>query len=116
MLAFRTVEAAVEPLLFVCEKLKVEKVDDDPKTFVIKYGDNLEMFILTDSEKSKENWMIKISMASHNVVRAELDQISHQYLVNSSTPTSSSTLSNPLSYFLKDPFARDINFWINVSC
>ena len=115
LLAIRTIEAPIEPILIVCEKLKVERDPENTKAFIIKYGDNHQLFLETKDEKTKEQWMLKISMASHQMVRAELDEVSHQYLLLSSTSTANAVTTNLSSYFLKDPFVKQVNFWIKVS-
>ena len=52
-------------------------------------------------------------MASHNIARGELEEVSQQYLNISSTPDTSSTkLDSALSYFLTPPFVKNFEFYV----
>uniref|UniRef100_A0AC35FF36 PH domain-containing protein n=2 Tax=Panagrolaimus sp. PS1159 TaxID=55785 RepID=A0AC35FF36_9BILA len=113
LLAIRALETAVEPILIVCENIKVEKNEEDSVKFLIKYGKYHQLELTAKDEKSKEEWMLKISMASHNIARGELDEVSHQYLNISSKPdTSSSKPDNASLYFLTSPFAKKLDFFV----
>lgn len=98
----------------VCEKIKVESEPDKPTSFIISYGDSHQLYFDASDETLKERWMLKIAMASHQIVRAELDEVTHHYLRQSASTLNQST-SSPGSYFLTNPFTKIINVLIQVS-
>lgn len=58
-MALKPLEAAVEPILIVCEKIQVRKCEDTKNSFYLKFG-NDEMFFTADNEEDEENWMLKV--------------------------------------------------------
>lgn len=59
LLGMRPVDqAAVEPMLLVCENIKVER-SGDHQSFIVRYGD-AEMKLGTETEEELFNWMIKV--------------------------------------------------------
>uniref|UniRef100_A0A7E4W547 PH domain-containing protein n=1 Tax=Panagrellus redivivus TaxID=6233 RepID=A0A7E4W547_PANRE len=112
LLALKAVEAAVEPILIVCEGLRVEKDEDIAEVFVVKYGDSHQLRLMAADEATRDKWMLKVAVASYQIVRGELDEISQLYLNNSSKPDSTSPRSNTSLYFLTSPFIKDVEFHI----
>lgn len=53
-------------------------------------------------------------MASHNIARGQLDEVSHQYHTISSTPdtSTSSKSDNASMYFLAPPFTKKLDFYV----
>lgn len=60
LLGMRPVDAVMEPMLVVCENIRVERSVDDQCAFIIRYGDS-EMQLATESEEELFKWMIKVS-------------------------------------------------------
>jgi hypothetical protein len=56
----RPVTAVKEPILLVCENVRVERSADDQRSFIIRYGDS-EMQLATETEEELFQWMIKVS-------------------------------------------------------
>uniref|UniRef100_A0AC34QTH0 PH domain-containing protein n=1 Tax=Panagrolaimus sp. JU765 TaxID=591449 RepID=A0AC34QTH0_9BILA len=80
LLAVKTVEAVLEPILVVCEKIRLETEVENNRTFILTYGDNHRLHFEGADNKVRELWILKIAMASHQIVRAGLDEVTHQYL------------------------------------
>jgi hypothetical protein len=55
----RPVDAVAEPLLIVCENIKVERSQDQKTALVLRYGDS-EIVLETESEEYLFKWMVKV--------------------------------------------------------
>ncbi|KAI1729322.1 type I inositol 3,4-bisphosphate 4-phosphatase [Ditylenchus destructor] len=73
LLVLKPINAAIEPLLVVCEKIQVRKCTDAPTTFSLKYGES-ELVLCATSNEEADKWTLKLATSSHQLVQAELDQ------------------------------------------
>jgi hypothetical protein len=55
----RAVNVVTEPMLIVCENIRVEKSSSDQCTFILHYGDS-EMRLEAESDDDLFKWMIKV--------------------------------------------------------
>uniref|UniRef100_A0A914CBN2 Uncharacterized protein n=1 Tax=Acrobeloides nanus TaxID=290746 RepID=A0A914CBN2_9BILA len=111
LLGLKPIIDPTEPILIVCEKTQVEKVENDESTFVVKYGPHC-LTLRTTSNKEVEAWMIKLATASYLFLSAELDQVAHDFYnqTNIDEGSPSSSKSNLSHYFLDAPFKKDFCF------
>lgn len=59
LLALKPLGIAAVPLLFVCEKIFLEKCEEKPRSFFLKYGNERILFTVS-SEKEVDDWMVKV--------------------------------------------------------
>jgi hypothetical protein len=57
----RPVDAVTEPMLIVCENIKIVKSPNNPCSFIIHYAE-LDMQLEAENEQDLFNWMIKVSV------------------------------------------------------
>ncbi|KAI6215412.1 hypothetical protein M3Y94_00382500 [Aphelenchoides besseyi] len=115
LLGMRPLKEVVEPMLIVCENIKVEKVADQEFSFVIHCGD-LEIRLEAENEEEFYQWMINLAICSHMKTQAELDQLLHEFSVESASNELDGhhkTPESPLShFFLTSPFKKEHTFSI----
>ncbi|PAV74818.1 hypothetical protein WR25_11832 isoform B [Diploscapter pachys] len=111
------------PLVFVLEKIQTRKIETEDSTFGCEIGvlDEAENIrICFDEDKIREKWMIKMSISSHQMARAELDEIAYKFYTMgsgiSSENSSSHLNSNPfLDYYLAAPIKKNHTFALSQS-
>ncbi|EYC39001.1 hypothetical protein Y032_0682g1494 [Ancylostoma ceylanicum] len=111
-----TIDAKV-PLLFVIEGATVRKYETEDSSFACLVafpdpGDNL--ILRFDSEKARESWMVKIATCSHQMVRAQLDEMAYKFYtmgVKQDTDVEDPSITN--SFYLTNPHKVTHNFAIS---
>ncbi|KJH47847.1 hypothetical protein DICVIV_06042 [Dictyocaulus viviparus] len=117
LLACVSVNDAKVPLLFVIENVKFHKSEtkDSPFVCILVFcdcNDNLALNFV--SEKSREQWMVKIATCSHQMARAQLDEIAYKFYTMTSISKSVEENSSPPfnEFFLANPHRVSHNFAI----
>lgn len=106
------------PLLFVIEGAAVQKLDleDSPFACMLMFPDPMDALTLRfDSEKMRELWMVKLATCSHQMVRAQLDEVAYKFYTMSTKHDSDMDGScKPVhEFFLTQPFRVTHNFAIS---
>ncbi|KAK6016461.1 hypothetical protein OSTOST_18056 [Ostertagia ostertagi] len=112
MLSCASTEDAKVPLIFVIEGATVQKLDSEESPFAcgVTFPDSNDNLILRfDSEKMRESWMIKMATCSHQMARAQLDEIAYKFYTmgtkhDSGTDCSYSTAH---SFYLTNPYKQN---------
>uniref|UniRef100_A0A915PT39 PH domain-containing protein n=1 Tax=Setaria digitata TaxID=48799 RepID=A0A915PT39_9BILA len=112
-------EEPIEPMIIVLEKVHLEPLPNkDGKFPFVLVLDSGSVTFFSESEKQREEWMVKMSTCSHRMAQAELDEIADNFFntctVSSFTPPASNSMS---SFFLTNPVRKAYKFSIsqNVS-
>ncbi|MCP9258580.1 hypothetical protein DINM_001605 [Dirofilaria immitis] len=74
-------EEPIEPMIIVLEKVHVETLPDKDGKFPFMLNlDSGSVVFYAESEKQREEWMVKMSTCSHRMAQAELDEIADNFL------------------------------------
>ncbi|VDM42442.1 unnamed protein product [Toxocara canis] len=87
ILAVQCDETASDPLVVVVEKTRVDVTECEEKDkfpFSIAFSTGTMKFFAKD-EKQREKWMIRLSVCSHRMAQAELDEVADRFF-NASAP------------------------------
>ncbi|CAI4231094.1 unnamed protein product [Auanema sp. JU1783] len=106
---------AQEPLIFVLEGATVRKDETDNTTLVLAFADAQENTRLQFSgDEALEKWIVQIATCSHQMLRAELDELAYKFYTmstqNDPSPESPSTFH---SFYLANPYRFTHNFAIS---
>ncbi|KAM3724595.1 Inositol polyphosphate-4-phosphatase type I [Dirofilaria immitis] len=112
-------EEPIEPMIIVLEKVHVETLPDKDGKFPFMLNlDSGSVVFYAESEKQREEWMVKMSTCSHRMAQAELDEIADNFFntctVSAFTPPASNSMN---SFYLTNPVRKTYKFSIsqNVS-
>ncbi|KAL3116125.1 hypothetical protein niasHT_007425 [Heterodera trifolii] len=115
LLGFKPLDFASEPFLIVCEKINVQRSEQNKNSLAIRQS-NKELHLEFQSEKQCDPWVVKLMTCSHRIVQAEYDQVLYNRFTQ---PLPASSLSqqmvNNFAYFLTAPFSREQFFSLSQS-
>uniref|UniRef100_A0A915AMW7 PH domain-containing protein n=1 Tax=Parascaris univalens TaxID=6257 RepID=A0A915AMW7_PARUN len=113
ILAAQCDETASDPLVVVVEKVRVdvpENSEDNKFPFSITFSAGAMKFFAKD-EAQREKWVVKLSVCSHRMAQAELDEVADRFF-NTSAPVSTAppAVSGFSSFYLTNPFRKSHKF------
>ncbi|KAJ1347737.1 hypothetical protein KIN20_002879 [Parelaphostrongylus tenuis] len=103
------------PLLFVIEGVTLQKYETTDSSFacILTFPDCHDNLILHfDSEKLRETWMVKIATCSHQMARAELDDMAYRFYTMGTKQDSDVKNSSFHEFYLANPHKISHNFAI----
>ncbi|WKX99519.1 hypothetical protein Q1695_014418 [Nippostrongylus brasiliensis] len=109
---------AMVPILFVIEGASVQRLEleDSPFACMLVFADPKDTLILRfDTEKARESWMIKLATCSHQMAKAQLDEMAYKFYTMSAKEgyDVDSSSANISSFYLTNPFKALHNFAIS---
>uniref|UniRef100_A0A0N5B0R7 PH domain-containing protein n=1 Tax=Syphacia muris TaxID=451379 RepID=A0A0N5B0R7_9BILA len=113
ILVLRNNTVPSEPILLVLEQIHVEALNDESALFgfSVRYHSGLMKFYAED-EKQREKWMLKLSLSSHRMAQAELNEVADRYFNLVPAVTADSATNSSYSYFLTNPYSKQFKFSI----
>ncbi|KAK5974995.1 hypothetical protein GCK32_002894, partial [Trichostrongylus colubriformis] len=118
MLCCASTDEAKVPIIFVIEGATLQKLSSEDSSFAcrLSFPDPKDDIILRfESDKMRESWMIKMATCSHQMARAQLDEMAYKFYTmgtkqDTNTDCSYSTIH---SFYLANPYKFTHNFAIS---
>ncbi|VDD87449.1 unnamed protein product [Enterobius vermicularis] len=102
-----------EPILLVLEQIHVEASESElgDFSFTVNYrSGSIKLHASDEAQRGK--WMLKLSLSSHRMAQAELNEIADRYFNAASMKASEPPSNSSCSYFLTNPFIKQFKFSI----
>ncbi|XGW15886.1 hypothetical protein V3C99_001382 [Haemonchus contortus] len=118
MLSCASTDDAKVPLIFVIEGATVQRLEPEDSSFScgVSFPDSNDVLILRfDSEKTRESWMIRIATCSHQMVRAQLDEMAYKFYTMGTKQDSNTdcSYSKTRQFYLTNPYRVTHTFAIS---